>query len=201
MRTTRAPKRALPPQWIWLLHPILLVLLLAPMRWRWYHLDPRPLSGELKASDAVAFLCCALTARLAPLRPGVCGILSLSVHSCAASCPPPSIRVRHLVPLRPCVCGILSPSVHASAASCPFLSRLPQPLFSFLPLLLQVLLRCNLFFYFLQPRTASSPAFAPLAEGTLTVHCCTTQHLRLFVRSSAVTHLFVVCRVSFPQIW
>jgi hypothetical protein len=118
-----------------------------------------------------------------------------------SSCPPPSMRLRHLVPLRPCGCGILSPSVHASAASCPFLPRLPQPQVSFLPLLLQVLFRCSLFFYFLQPRTASSPAFAPLAEGTLTVRCCTTQHLRLFVRSSALTHLCVVCRVSFPQIW
>jgi hypothetical protein len=87
----------------------------------------------------------------------------------AASCSPPSRRVGEgtLVPL----CS--SPSVHAFAASCPSLSRLLRLLVPLLPvrvccsadtfpLMLQLLLRCSIFFFFLHTRTASVPAVAPL---------------------------------------
>ena len=113
-RTPREPERAPPAQWIRSLRYSLFfsfhALAVASSRsartgWR---------AERLLCSN----FCCALTASLIPLRrPGVCGILSPSVHASAASCPPPSMCLRPLVPLGPGFRGLRPPSSRSASAA------------------------------------------------------------------------------------
>ena len=134
------------------------------MHRRW-QLEPRPLGSELSAFDAVA-VCFAHCLRV--LSPSV-------VPASAASCPPPSVRLRPLVPLCPGFRGLWSLS---SPYCCNYCSGVVS--------------------------SSSNPhhciLIAPLADGTLTVHCCTTQHHRLFVRSLALAHLFCVSCLLPPDV-